>query len=417
MTLTTTNSAWPTSALALRQLLEIDNGGKLSCHGLTKKSVRCTIGISKYNSSRISQLLEQIVAHGGFSSSQAALGEVANLIMCQRFHQSEGPIRLSLWERILKPPEVVLVKEIDKEDAPSSEITNQVSSIAPLVAVKEELQPESETPKPKTTSRRRSQYPPSTPTKSTPKPKQTPSNDPQYKHEFEAFAPPRTMQEINKQVKKLLLRALLVTERNHGGYIYIYTFPETYYDAHPYIKIGFAQDVEERMKRWKSQCGYQSKLLGWFPADHYVKIEKLVHGQLWNQRKREKGCPTCNIRHQEWFKVESMTASKNIAMWTTWMRQKPYDDEGKLLDKWRIRIEGLDMNDPNCWELLVKGVFDEDADESELSEEGESFAWSSDGQSGFPEEDALQGSEANESEFPFTDDEYDDKASIRHGKK
>jgi len=152
------------------------------------------------------------------------------------------------------------------------------------------------------------------------------------------------------------------------------------------------------MRDWKAKCGYEPKVIVQFTAEHYVKVEKLVHCQLRNQRKREKGCPTCHVSHKEWFKVHSMTASSNIMMWTSWMRQKPYDDEGELQEKWRTRVESLDMTDPNCWKLFATGVFDEDTEDSELFEEGDSFSWSSDDQSEFSGDDSLEDPDIYESE-------------------
>lgn len=100
-----------------------------------------------------------------------------------------------------------------------------------------------------------------------------------------------------------------------------------------------------------------------------------------------------------------MTASKIIALWTGWMRREPYDEEGNILDKWRVRIEGLDMADPDCWDLLIKGLFDDDVEESELSEEGDSFAWSSDEQSEISGEDTLEGYYIDKSEISFSNDD------------
>ncbi|KAF9766571.1 hypothetical protein IL306_001003 [Fusarium sp. DS 682] len=415
MTPTTSKIAWPTTTAVLCELIGIDTDVK-KCHALTKKDKRrCRYKISQSNSALITCLLEKIIIHGSFSSAQTELEEVSNLIMCKRFHQEEGPPLLLKWEKILKPLEVVLIKKEDTEyTLESEEETVRVSPTTPVMLLKQEVQVKSETPKPNTNFRCTSQSPPSTPTKSSLKPllpQQHTPKTPKTVHEFEDFSRARTSLEINKAIKKLLLCSLLDQEKKVEGYIYLYTFPESYHDAQPYIKIGFAQNVDRRMQSWKYQCGYEAKVLGEFLAEHYVKVEKLVHAQLWNQRKREKGCPTCNIRHHEWFKIEFTTASKIIAQWTHWMRQMPYDDEGNILDKWRLRIEGLDMNDPDCWALLANGVFDDDAEESELSEEGDSLSWSGDEQSELSEDDSPEGLDTDKPEVSFTDDESDDWVS------
>ncbi|RGP79163.1 hypothetical protein FLONG3_2734 [Fusarium longipes] len=393
----TTNfkSVWPKTELALRELLEIDNRDKLTCHGQSAgKSKRCRSPISKSNSEEVSRLLNQILGHGSFSASQSLLGTVAQLIMCQRNHQDQAPRRLSLWETVLKPLKTMVVKTEDEYDSPTTHKDDESGLLVfETVSVKQEIVPKNENTALETTYRHTSQSLPSTTTKtstiSTPV-EQSTHRIPTLKHEFEDFGDPWTTTKINKHIRKLILRPLLDTERESDGFIYVYTFPETYHDASPYIKIGYAQNVDRRMKEWKAQCGYDSKLFGQFTAEHYVKVERLVHSQLRNHRKRETQCPACYVSHQEWFKIDSPIASMSIMMWTSWMRQKPYDDDGTLQQKWRTRIEGLDMADPGCWELFVKGVFDDDVDESEVSEEGENFAWSSDDLPDFSGDESLE---------------------------
>ncbi|KAJ4267476.1 hypothetical protein NW762_003583 [Fusarium torreyae] len=414
ITTTTPTAAWPSTVSALRELLQIDNGRKLYCHfQLPKANRRCRTDISLSNSILITHLLEQIVVLGSYTAAKSLLAQVASLVMCQRWHQKEGSPRSLLWEGILKPLEAKTIKQEVQEDAPKSDKeTIQVLSSAHAVAVKKEPGSKDETSTPKATSRRRTQSSPSTPTKSSPRlrpSKETPPKNPEFKHKFENYGRPLNTTDKNKAIKKHLLSPLAQKERESEGYVYIYTFPETYRIARPYLKIGYAQDVEARMARWKAQCGYRPRVLGQFTADHYIKLEKLVHAQLYSQRKREISCPNCGVYHKEWFDVDLMTATMITTLWATWMRRQPYDDEGNLQEKWRVRIEGLDLSDPDCWMLLINGVFDDDdADESEISEEGDGFAWSSDDQSEFSEEEILELSDV-ESGFSDTDDEYGDK--------
>ncbi|KAG9502816.1 hypothetical protein J7337_005650 [Fusarium musae] len=416
MTPTTSQISWPTTTASLCELLNIDTDVK-KCHASTQKKTRCQHSVSKANSAHIACLLEKAVAQGSFSAAQATLQEVSYLIMCCRYeHRDQGPPRLSEWETVLKPLKVVHIKNEDEEDTLKTEKeTDNTSPTTCVISSQQQIQLRGNTSITTSTHRRRrSRSSPSTPAKPSPKlllPKLPSPKSPKSPHEFEDFSRPRSTLEINKAIKKRLLEPLTETETKNGGYIYLYTFPEIYHDAHPYIKIGYSQDVSKRMRDWKKQCGYEAKVLGEFPAEHYVKVERIVHAQLWNQRKREKACPACNVRHEEWFKVEAMTASKIIALWTGWMRREPYDGEGNILDKWRIRIEGLDMANPDCWDLLVKGLFDDDVEESELSE-GDSFAWSSDEQSEISEEDALGGYDTENPEFTLTDDESDDGAYV-----
>ncbi|KAF4947733.1 hypothetical protein FGADI_10183 [Fusarium gaditjirri] len=411
---TTSKIAWPTTVASLCELLDIDTDVK-KCHAFTKKNVRCKNNISKANSALITCLLKKAITHGSFSAAQAAFQEVSGLIMCQKNHQEDGPPRFSKWEKTLRPLKVVLIKKEDKEDTlkPEKE-TDDASPTTPVVSSQPQVQLKSIAPKPIPTPRRRSQPSPSTPAKPSPKlilPKLPSPKSPKAAHEFEDFSRPRSALETNREMKKLLLGSLKQQETRHEGYIYLYTFSESYHDAHPYIKIGFTQDVSKRMREWKYLCRYEPKVLGQFPAEHYVKVEKIVHAQLWNQRKRERECPACGTCHHEWFKVDAMTASKIIALWTGWMRRGPYGEDGNILDKWRVRIEGLNMADPDCWDLLIKGLFDDDVEDSELSE-GDSFAWSCDEQSEISEEDALGCHDTDKPEVAFTDDDSDDEIYV-----
>ncbi|RBR03769.1 uncharacterized protein FIESC28_11701 [Fusarium coffeatum] len=404
-TTATLRTTWPTTVSALRDLLEIDGGGQIVCHGqsLSKKR-RCGQIISKRNIQLISSLLNDVLEHESFSVSESILDRLAHLIMCQRNHQGQAPRRLSSWEKILKPLETVVVKKEEDDIHTIDEADIKEPPKTETVAVKHEVNPKNDESATKTAHRRISQSIPSTPAKTSilstpPTPhKNSAAKASYFKHEFEDFGDPWTITEINKHMKNAILRPLLDSEKPSDGYIYAYTFPETYRDPDPYIKIGYAQNVDQRMKKWKAKCGYEPKIIVQFTAEHYVKVEKLVHCQLRNQRKREKGCPTCRVSHHEWFKVHSMTASSNIMMWTSWMRQMPYDDEGQLQLKWRKRLESLDMTDPNCWKLFATGVFDEDTDDSELFEEGDSFSWSSDDQSEFSGDDSLEDPDVYESE-------------------
>ncbi|KAG4264390.1 hypothetical protein FPRO04_01820 [Fusarium proliferatum] len=418
MTPSPSKISWPTTTASLYELLNIDTDMK-KCHASTTKKARCQNPISKANSALITCLLEKAVTQGSFSAAQATLREVSYLIMCQRVHQKDGPPHLSKWQKVLEPLKVVHIKNEDKEDALKSEKeTDNIPPTAPVTSSQQQVQLKSNTPISIPASRCRSQPSPSTPKKPSPKlllPKLPSPKSPKVVHEFEDFSRRRSTLETNKAMKKLLLRSLKEGETKNGGNIYLYTYSESYHDAHPYIKIGFSQDVSKRMRGWKYKCGYDVKVLGEFPAEHYAKVEKIVHAQLWNQRKREKGC-ACNVCHQEWFKVDAMTASKIIALWTGWMRREPYDEEGNILDKWRVRIEGLDMADPDCWDLLVKGLFDDDVEESELSE-GDSFAWSSDEQSEISEEDTFGGYDADNPRLLSLDSESDDEAYVEDNER
>ncbi|KAL2687483.1 hypothetical protein Neosp_005044 [[Neocosmospora] mangrovei] len=393
-------TTWPATASALRELLGMDACHSMTCHGKTQKkdNPRCTVIISKADCNEAAKLLDQIVELGSFKAAQAILSELAYLIMCKNKRVGHGdkfgPVQISKWRVKLESIPTSSVEDEEQEGDTSSEYDAEDGSPTPPSSVwHSDSEADEETPTQEDTPDLASQTPSST----SDSPKTT--KETKIIHKFERFSIVRSTTFINKKIRKLLLRPLLVREKQVDGYIYTYTFPESYHDAAPYLKIGYAKDVQARMSCWERQCGYRPKVLVQQSADHYVKIEGLVHAQLINQRKVEAtGCPVCRVRHNEWFSASSLDASRAVSLWASWMRQMPYDEEGQLKGKWKTRIEGLDMSDAACWEELVNAIYVDDEDG--LSEEDE-FQWSTDDESHHS---------AEEYEIYESEDEYDDKS-------
>lgn len=371
----------------------------MTCHGKTLKNnnPRCTINISKADCNEAARLLDQIVELGSFKAAESILSKLAYLIMCKNKRVGHGdkfgPIRISDWRVKLESIPIPSVEDEEQDDTSSEDEVEDDSPTPPSSAWHSDAETDEETSTQEDTPDLATQTPSST----TNSPKTT--KQAKVAHKFERFSVTRSTTFINKKIRRLLLRPLLKTEKYVDGYIYTYTFPESYHDAAPYLKIGFAKDVQARMACWETHCRYRPKVLVQQSADHYVKIEKLVHAQLINQRKVEAtGCPECGIRHNEWFSASSLDASRAVSLWASWMRQMPYDEEGQLKGKWKARIEGLDMSDAACWEELVNAIYVDDEDD--LSEEDE-FQWSTDDESHHS---------AEEYEIYESQDEYDDKS-------
>lgn len=392
MSLTIPNN-WPKTIPDLCEILGIDSciGPRLTCHAQTKQKRRCKRVISAANSSRVSSLLGEIVDLGSRETSRPFLEQLSLLIMCKINHCSEAPVRLSTWEDALKifrsginvgqkveTPSLAMKPVISISDTPQSHIKNDANSRV-LDTTDSQV------------------FPPASPRR-TRQNKTSPSKDISTKHEFKPFGPPRTTTSTNKAIQQLILRPLLQTETTPEGFLYLYTLPSEYRTAAPYLKIGYTNNIVSRMASWTRQCGYTPMLLVSFKADWHVKVEKLVHMQLYSKRKTEK-CPTCSAQHKEWFDVSSSEASRIVGLWTAWTRQQPYDEEGNLKKKWMERAELVDLADPDCWETFVNPR-DEEEYETELSEE-DSFQWSDDGQS--------QDSDENENEFYGEDDELEEQ--------
>ncbi|KAF4464616.1 hypothetical protein FALBO_8544 [Fusarium albosuccineum] len=408
MTTTASVTVWPTTAAALQELLAIDlPAAKAKCHGQTKKHHRCENPISQSTCADVARLLDQIVTHESFKAAQSLLKQVAYMIMCKGVHQRYKHDRhhFDIWEGNFGLLQSLAAKVEDQDDSSPEEKTIDIPPTTPPRRVsRQHVGVKDETPGCTSTSKPH-QPSPTASSKTT-----TPSKNTPPKHKFEPYGPTRSTISINKTVKKLILRPLLETETYSGGNVYVYTFPENYRDVAPCLKIGNAKDVPDRMKAWKAQCGYEPQILSQFKADNYVKVENLVHAQLYNQRRRETGCPTCDVRHKEWFDVSSMTASQSSSLWATWTRLQPYDDEGNLKDEWRARVEAVDLSDPNCWDLFVNAVYDDDV-ESELSEGDENELleeermWSSDDQTQYSDDDSVYDTDDENDCNKSTDDE------------
>jgi T5orf172 domain len=205
-------------------------------------------------------------------------------------------------------------------------------------------------------------------------------------HVFELYSRPRSIWELNLAIKNKLMQDLLPGEKtsSRGGRVYGYTFPicngristntstsrstgvltPEPSPGKKYIKIGFSSDVHRRLAEWRSQCGYEPQLLFSRRAPHHVRVEKLVHLSLANERRREVGqsgavanmgggCPGCGVNHKEWFEVEETRARDVARMWAYWASRGPYDSTGRLRVEERRLLDGVDLGDETCWERFV----------------------------------------------------------------
>ncbi|KAH7148916.1 meiotically up-regulated gene 113-domain-containing protein [Dactylonectria macrodidyma] len=401
--------AWPSTSSTLGELLGLDPG-KYFCLGQTKQKKRCKNHASKSNSALVSGLLDQIVKSGSLSAAKSLLSQVLGVVLC-RYHKGASPGCLDSWEKQLKSLKApgIKIKVEDKEDesilglqfqSPDSPRAPKVLSTQPVKIEKDaSKQPALQDSKPPTSF--------SSPTKS---PRSKTSKPILEKpvtqtHRFEPFSKPRSTITRNQAIKKLVLRQLLPRERSSKGCIYIYTFPENYHDVAPYLKIGNTRALDSRIAAWKSQCGYKPEVLGSFTSELYVKVERLVHADLHNERMREAGgCPRCGVEHCEWFDVRSSKACRIIGLWTSWARQEPYDEFGLLKKQWRARVERVDLSDSNCWEDFVNGKHD---DEDETSDEDESDC----------DEDIESQLSGNDTSDSSSEYEYDSSSSEDDGNK
>ncbi|KAL1856927.1 hypothetical protein Daus18300_010581 [Diaporthe australafricana] len=177
---------------------------------------------------------------------------------------------------------------------------------------------------------------------------------------FKPYGPRKLIVEINNGIKDLLLRYFEADE----GYIYGFQHPDDVIlipsagaaTGATLIKIGRSKDHAARMKQIHKQCRYLPHTVFAHLMPHHVRIERVVHMQLHNSRKRDAGCTGCGAKHEEWFKVDIGRAERLVMLWKAFADRHPYDEDGTMLPEWRARLEQLDMDDEDCWEGFVHGA-------------------------------------------------------------
>lgn len=374
---------WPSTPKVLRELLGVDSDPCNKCHATTKKHARCRNPVSRASAVEASSLLGQIVSKGSLDAAARLLLErLSRLVLCKGVHQKYACEKLGSWEKKLEVVQQdVKVKVEDKKTDESCLTTiaiDRASVSTGKPQIKEEEEDEIMCQSPTTSSRKQQQKPYPPPSSSS---LQIPSNlqvksssstHKQPRHHFEAYeASKKCTASLNKDIKQILLQALPPQSGQHhsqDGYIYVYTFPETYRAEAPLLKVGFTQNMDSRMASWERQCGYTPKVLSQHLVDLHVRVEKLAHAHLHNFRKREvgrpdaPGCPGCGKKHKEWFDVRNSRVAEVVGLWADWTRRVPYDADGNLKESWRQRLDDVDLSNSRCWQAFVNG---NDVDEEE----------------------------------------------------
>jgi hypothetical protein len=144
---------------------------------------------------------------------------------------------------------------------------------------------------------------------------------------------------IRKRVREPLTAKQVAGEAK--GFVYIFEAEE----KPGVFKIGFTdRTVTERKKEIEQSCGrrliehYRSELLPFAQ-----RAEKLCHDML-SYYRCQYACSRCtksNTIHEEWFEVPLKVAERCVDLWTKFLRQQPYDGEGKLCPFWRLRLESV----------------------------------------------------------------------------
>lgn len=115
-------------------------------------------------------------------------------------------------------------------------------------------------------------------------------------------------------IRQLLKQKLTAADMKRTGYIYVYWQPGYF----GYVKIGYSNDVDKRLRRWATQCKFvvaahktvQRKV----PHTHMV--ESLIHAELKQYRWFEEKCPGCGKSHREWFRANEYHVQQVVEKWT-----------------------------------------------------------------------------------------------------
>ncbi|EJP63020.1 uncharacterized protein BBA_08031 [Beauveria bassiana ARSEF 2860] len=343
---------WPNSAEKMREALHVSAEEPLLCCGRTAKKKCCSRTISKANRSSIQHLLSDVVASGSWSAAKELFERLSKLVLCQgkRFgHQKQCHELLVSWQRTFaetelrhalgklatEPATTVNKYRTIKFEAVDAN-THTIPAAVQKLAVKFEPDEEYDFS---------SLY-------------EIPDlqEDTKPAHIFVPYGKTQTQLQINKAIQKIIEKPLTPKEKkslSKSGGVYIYRLPNTASGEAPDLKIGSTTDYERRMKEWRSSCGYNPEKLSIFYTSLYRRVERLVHAQLGVCRKREAKCPGCGVSHQEFFGVRRYQAAKLIGLWSEWMGHVPYDEDGTLNAEWRKKLEGVDLDDADCWESFT----------------------------------------------------------------
>ena len=206
------------------------------------------------------------------------------------------------------------------------------------------------------------------------RPLPTPSKPSLTQHTFAPYVKVRSLLQIDTDIRSLLLAGLDPKDTGRSGWVYGFRFPAAHtITALPkphsalnspdavarqpaaYVKIGYTGSLDQRMESIAKQCGYAPQLQFKVATRHYLLVEGLVHLELEGARRRETvPCPSCQVRHIEWFEVDAAAARRKVEAWRDWVAREPF--EGRALKKeWAARLRMVKLGQEGQWEWFVKG--------------------------------------------------------------
>ncbi|KAL5358756.1 hypothetical protein BJX96DRAFT_50718 [Aspergillus floccosus] len=154
--------------------------------------------------------------------------------------------------------------------------------------------------------------------------------------------PPKTLVGAVSDICEMIRKPFSSADRDGPGYAYVFYDPSEDGDMY---KIGQSKYVSKRENLYKRKCNME----GWVTTSRprfgtiwgHERLEKLAQKQLGNSNFKFK-C-FCGTEHEEFFKGEKETALDVLDVWTKWLWQRPYDDNGQLKPFWEDRLELLEL--------------------------------------------------------------------------
>ncbi|TDZ41341.1 hypothetical protein CTRI78_v009731 [Colletotrichum trifolii] len=328
------------------------------CRGRSVKKPTCDNKLSQSSLAQISPVLHDILNSGNIVSAITHLKTLALLVLCKARHQTQVDEKVAEWGARIRS-----FLGLGEDSSPEHEDTRPASATKCQPSTKPARSHEEDVRdiKVKKESEREVKL------EEIPALKQDagvpfwkPNHEKAVEHDFTPFAQSSSPGKINRRIIDKLTKPFTTSEtdiKSGGqGYIYGHRLPSNHIrpggkDCNV-VKIGFTNNPSRRMAQWKAKCGYEPQVVFMYRSRHHVKIEKVVHLHLSNERRKEV-CPSCAATHMEFFEVDESRAEATVRMWAAWARLGPFDELGELTPYWRQKLECLDPDDPDCWEKYV----------------------------------------------------------------
>ncbi|KAF9882402.1 hypothetical protein CkaCkLH20_00438 [Colletotrichum karsti] len=362
---------WVQSTSELRSCLDPKLDNCTQCRGHSKNKPTCGNPISRASRSQIAHVLQDIIKSGSILSAAKHLQQLASLVLCKRWHQTQVAEKVAEWTTCLRSFLEVKPSPTKKKadtEKPSSATTSCLSKQPERRAIRILKIPQ---PITKTEEASGSAKPikeehdekdvrlDSLAAYKKPIPHSGAETKPRI-HYFEPYQRPKTAGRINNDIVEKLTAPFNVRERKAAdkgdGYIYGYKLPRDHHErgggSCRMIKIGYTNNPQRRMREWGVQCSYEPQVNFTIRSAYYVKIEEIIHLQLHNERRKER-CSVCYRQHHEFFEIDTSRAEAVVRMWTRWAQLQPFDDDGRLSKYWSLKLADLDMEDPDCWERFL----------------------------------------------------------------